>query len=98
MAEVFRVSCGRRIRYIYLPEIMSYFRAACSVALGLCWKAGIAAEVIGMPSGSIGERLYEAKIYLETPDLLAWTLTIVLISICFEKIFLFCVDKVAEME
>ncbi|MDE7013313.1 MAG: nitrate ABC transporter permease, partial [Kineothrix sp.] len=71
---------------------------ACSVALGLCWKAGIAAEVIGMPSGSIGERLYEAKIYLETPDLFAWTLIIVLISICFEKIFLFFVDKVAEME
>ena len=98
MAEVFRVPCGRRIRYIYLPEIIPYFRAACSVALGLCWKAGIAAEVIGMPSGSIGERLYEAKIYLETPDLFAWTLTIVLISICFEKIFLFFVDKVAEME
>lgn len=98
MAEVFRVPWGRRIRYIYLPEVLPYFRSACSVALGLCWKAGIAAEVIGMPSGSIGERLYEAKIYLETPDLFAWTLTIILISICFEKIFLFFVDKVTEME
>lgn len=98
MAKVFRVSGGRRIRYIYVPEIMPHFRAACSVALGLCWKAGVAAEVIGIPSGSIGEKLYEAKIYLQTPDLFAWTLTIILISIGFEKIFLFFVDKVTEME
>ena len=98
MAKVFRVSGSRRFRYIYMPEVMPHFRAACSVALGLCWKAGIAAEVIGIPSGSIGEKLYEAKIYLQTPDLFAWTLTIILMSICFEKFFLFIVDKVTEME
>ena len=98
MAKVFRVSGVRCFRYIYLPEIIPYFRSSCSVALGLCWKAGVAAEVIGIPSGSIGEKLYEAKIYLQTPDLFAWTLTIILISIGFEKIFLFFVDKVTEME
>lgn len=98
MAEVFRVPYSKRIRYIYLSETLPYLRAACSISLGLCWKAGIAAEVIGIPSGSIGERLYEAKIYLETPDLFAWTFTIILLSICFEKIFLFVMDKVVEME
>lgn len=98
MAEVFRISYPKRVRYIYLPEIAPYLRAACSVSLGLCWKAGIAAEVIGIPSGSIGEKLYEAKVYLETPDLFAWTVSIILFSICFEKIFLFFLDKVIEME
>lgn len=88
MAKVFRIPALRRIRFIYIPQIMPFFRAACTVSLGLCWKAGVAAEVIGIPKGSIGEKLYEAKIYLSTPDLFAWTLTIILISLLFEKVFL----------
>ena len=41
-----------------------------------------------MPDKSIGEKLQQAKIYLNTPDLLAWTLVLVLVSLSFEKIFL----------
>lgn len=98
MAEVFRVSSGKRIWYIYLSEALPYLRAACSVSLGLCWKAGVAAEVIGIPSGSIGEKLYEAKIYLQTPELFAWTLAIILLSVWFEKVVLFIIDKVIRVE
>ncbi len=93
MAQVFAVSPFKKIRYIYLPQVMPFFRSACSLALGLCWKSGIAAEVIGLPKGSIGEKLYEAKIYLVTADLFAWTLTIVLLSLAFEKLFLWLVDQ-----
>ena len=93
MAEVFRISLPRRIRYIYASQILPFFRAGCSVALGLCWKAGVAAEVIGIPDGSIGERLYMAKDYLNTPDLFAWTIVIVLISLVFERLFLALVDR-----
>ena len=50
--------------------------------------AQMAAEVIGVASGSIGEKLYESKIYFMTEDLLAWTVVIVLISVLFEKLFL----------
>lgn len=92
MALVFRVPFWRRLRCVYLPQIMPYFRSACAAGLGLCWKAGIAAEVIGLPNGSIGERLYEAKIYLETPELFAWTLVIILVSLLFERIFLLVLD------
>lgn len=88
MAQVFQTPAPRRVRYIYLPQVLPYFRAACASALGLCWKSGIAAEVIGMPTGSIGERLQQAKIYLDTPDLFAWTLVIVLVSLAFERLFL----------
>lgn len=87
-ARIFRLPMTRCIRYIYVPEVLPFFRAGCRIALGLCWKAGIAAEVIGMPQGSIGERLQQAKIYLDTPDLFAWTLVIICISLCFEKLFL----------
>lgn len=88
MAQVFQIPTPRRVRYVYLPQVLPYFRAACASALGLCWKSGIAAEVIGMPTGSIGERLQQAKIYLDTPDLFAWTLVIVLVSLAFERLFL----------
>lgn len=88
MAQVFRIPAARRLRYVYLPQVMPYFQSACGSALGLSWKSGIAAEVIGMPDGSIGEQLQQAKLYLDTPDLFCWTLVIVLVSLAFEKVFL----------
>ena len=96
MARVFRIPAARRIRYIYLPQVLPYFLSACTVALGLSWKAGVAAEVIGMPDGSIGEQLQQAKIYLNTPDLLAWTVVIVLVSLGFEKLFLALIRRAAK--
>lgn len=93
MARVFRVSLGRRLRGIYLPQVLPYFRSAASLGLGLCWKAGIAAEVIGLPAGSMGERLYTAKIYFQTPDLFAWTAAVVAVSMAFERLFLKLVDS-----
>ena len=94
MARVFDLPALRCVRYIYVSQVLPYFRAACTVALGLCWKSGIAAEVIGVPKGSMGEKLYSAKIYLDTPDLFAWTLVIVLISLAFERLFLAGLDAV----
>ncbi len=96
MAYVFRIPKLRVVRYIYLPQIMPFFYSACSVALGMSWKAGAAAEVIGIPKGSIGERLQQAKVYLDTPDLFAWTLVIVAASLFFEKIVLYFMSKVVE--
>lgn len=96
MAQVFQVPLGRRLWGILIPQVLPYFRSAASLALGLCWKAGAAAEVIGLPAGSIGERLYNAKIYLRTPDLFAWTAVIVALSAALEKLFLAAVDGFAR--
>ena len=86
MAKVFRMPLTRRIRCIYAPAMEPYVNAACGAALGLCWKAGVAAELIGVSRGSMGGRMYEAKIYLETADLFAWTVMVVAVSVCFEKL------------
>ncbi len=96
MADVFRVRPLRRARYIYLSQVMPFFRSACSVSLGIAWKSGIAAEVIGMPKGSIGERLYQSKIYLETADLFAWTAVIITASLLFERLFLLGLDSLVR--
>ncbi len=95
MAAVFRVPPLRQLRWIYLPAVLPRFRTAASLGLGLCWKAGVAAEVIGLPAGSVGERLYTAKIYFQTPDLFAWTVVIVAVSVLFERVLLKLVDHLA---
>lgn len=95
MAQVFRLSALRAARYIYLPQVLPFFYSACSVALGLSWKAGVAAEVIGIPRGSVGERLQQAKVYLDTPDLFAWTFVIVVMSLAFERLVLCLLKKAA---
>lgn len=96
MAQVFGVSKPRVIRYIYLQQLLPFFYSACSVSVGLSWKAGVAAEVIGIPKGSVGERLQQAKIYLDTPDLFAWTLVVVLMSLLSEKLLLFLLRKIMD--
>ncbi len=91
-ADVYGMDGVTRFRYIYFPEVFPFFKAGCGVALGLSWKAGVAAEVIGLASKSIGEKLYDAKIYLNIPELFSYTLVIVLISIIFERIVSLLLD------
>ena len=86
MAQVYALPPGRTIRYIYLPQIQPFFLSALSISAGFAWNSGVAAEVIGMRAGSIGALLQQAKTFLDTPDLFAWTLTIVVLSILFEKL------------
>lgn len=88
VATVFQLPWRKRFRYIELPKLRPFLLSACRVTTGMAWKAGIAAEIIGVPNGSIGKMLYTAKIYLDTDDLLAWTVIIVVISVVAEKVFL----------
>ena len=86
VATVFRVPLLRRLPAIDIPAVLPFFIAGCRIGVGFAWKSGIAAEVIGLPQGSIGEKLYQAKIFLSTADLFAWTVVIVLISFGFERL------------
>lgn len=85
MADSFKVSFEKRLKYIYKIKILPYLRAGILTASGLIFKAGIAAEIIGLQRNSIGENLYNAKIYLNMPELFAWTITILVLSMVFEK-------------
>lgn len=93
MAQVFRMPRFRRVRCIFLPALAPYLKSACHVALGLCWKAGVAAEVIAVTEKSVGGMLYDAKVYLEIPDLFSWTVLIVAVSLGFEKLFLALLNR-----
>lgn len=74
------------------PQILPYLRAASQSALGMSWKAGVAAELIGVPTGSIGERIYQAKLLLETADLFAWTIAVIAIAWICELVALRALD------
>ena len=92
MAEVFRLPFGTRFFYIYRPALKPFLLSAFQLSLGMCWKSGVAAEVIGTPTHSIGGALYLAKIYLDTADLFAWTAVIVVLSVLFEKIIFYGIE------
>lgn len=87
MARIYQVRGFRKLFYIQLPGIMPFLTSACGVAIGMAWKAGVAAEVIGVINGSIGQKLYDAKIYFQNADLLSWTVIIILLSVAGEKLF-----------
>lgn len=76
-----RLFCAHTWREV-LPFVLSCARAV----IGMSWKAGVAAELIGMAVGTVGERIYQAKLLIETADLLAWTVLVVMASWACERV------------
>lgn len=95
-AHIFGAPFAKKAKNIYFPAAMPYFCSACSAGIGLCWKAGVAAEVIVQPRNTIGEQLYYSKLYLDTPQLFAYTAVIILISVIFEKLFIVLLNRLSR--
>lgn len=85
MAGVYRYSPWKTARLVYLPSALPAFMAGCRTALGLAWKAGVAAEALCRPRWAMGSAIWNAKTYLDTPDLFAWTAGVVCLSLLVEK-------------
>lgn len=84
VAKMYRFSLVKRVRLLILPSVKPYFLSACKTSIGLAWKAGVAAEIIAMPKGTIGTMIGEAKLYIMSAEMFAWTLTVVLLSLAIE--------------
>ncbi len=98
MAGVFAMNRVNQFFYIYRPALRPFLGSGLKLALGMCWKSGVAAEIIGTPEYSIGERLYMSKIYLDTEGLFAWTIVVILLSAGFEKLFMGLVQAFMRWE
>ena len=96
MAAVYRMGWLRRLRCLWLPQLSPWLRSGCAAALGLAWKAGVAAEVISVARHSMGEGLYEAKLALDIPALFGWTAAIVAVSVAWEKLFMALLNRGME--
>lgn len=88
MAEVFGVHGIKRLVYIYKPALVRFLLSGMEISMGMAFKSGVAAEVIGIPDFSIGERIYMSKIYLDTAGLFAWTAVLIAWSFVAEKLVL----------
>lgn len=86
MCKVYNINKLRIIKSVYFYSALPYIKAGMISALGIGWKVTSAAEVLSLPKYSIGRFLYDSKVYLEIPDLFAWTFIIILLSILFEKL------------
>jgi len=87
MAEVFGFSRAKKLKTVYAPSVLPHFLSACTTGLGFAWKSGVTAEVIAHPAFGMGKAIYESKLYLETPDLFAWTAAVIILSFALEKLF-----------
>ncbi len=93
MAHIFRMKPLTKFRNIYLRALRPFLLSSLSLAIGMAFKSGVAAEVIGRPKFSIGNGIYAAKSYLETGDILAWTIAIILVSYIFEKVIVLIIRR-----
>ena len=86
MARVYRFSRWKTVRLIRLPSVRPYFLSALTTSMGLAWKSGVAAEALVWPKYAVGTQIYNTKLYLETADLFAWTLVVILFSLVLERL------------
>ena len=84
LARAYRFGPGKTLRLVTLPSLRPYFESGLLTAFGLAWKSGVAAEVICPPTRAIGSRIQQARLALETPELFAWTLVLIALSLSFE--------------
>lgn len=93
MAYVYKVDKRYIIKDIYVPSIIPYITTAMITSLGLGWKVTVAAEVLSSPKFSIGTKLYNAKVYIESEQLFAWTIVVIVLSLMLEYIFKYLLRK-----
>lgn len=85
MADCYGFSFFKKLWYIYLPSLYPYFKTAALTAMGMAWKAGIAAEVLCTPQGTVGTLIQHAKRDMQSADLFAWTFAVVAVCFAIEK-------------
>lgn len=96
MAKCYRFGAWRTVRRVYVPSVMPYFTAACTTGMGFAWKTAIAAEVLSNTGISIGGKIYDAKVYLETADLFAWTAVVIVLSVILERLMMLLMRRIGQ--
>ena len=83
---VYEIKGFRKFKFLYLPKLLAFLIPSTVSGIGLCWKASIAAEIIAYTKNSIGKEIYLSKAYFEGADLFAYTITVIILSLIFEKL------------
>lgn len=92
MAHIYKISKTRILKNIYIPSVMPSFISCATTGIGFAWKSAVAAEVLSLPKNTIGIELYNSKVYLETVDMFAWTVVIIVLSLILEKLLVYLIN------
>lgn len=93
MSKSFSVGAFGRFLHIYIPSVYPYFIAGVSTSLGLAWKSGVAAEILGSTQNSMGQQINDAKVYLDSEGKFAWTVVVIVLSIVFERLIVWVLGR-----
>ncbi|MBQ5992449.1 MAG: ABC transporter permease subunit [Clostridia bacterium] len=95
MARIY-LSPWKKFRCVTLPQVLPRFFASASTALGFAWKAVITAEILALPKLGIGRQMQFHKIHVEIPELFAWTLLVILLSVLLEYSLKYALRKAGK--
>lgn len=94
MTRSFQLSRLQRIRHLWLPGAAPSILGGVRAANGIAWKVAVAAEVLSVPREGIGASMGEARLYLETEVVLAWTVVLVLLASTTDRLLTFLEELV----
>jgi NitT/TauT family transport system permease protein len=86
LSRIYRFSLKKKISHVYFPALKTALLPAIITSSGLAWKAGIAAEIITYTKNSIGANISDAKNFFEGAEMMAWTMTVILLSLAIEAL------------
>jgi len=89
-----RIELGRMLgfssrqmgRFIITPSLDTQIKTALSLITAMAWKVVVASEVLAIPKHSIGYQMLNSKYYLETADLFAYIIVLIVLSLLMEKL------------
>ena len=93
LSKFYRLNTMDAMRFIYMPSVIPQISASLNLIAGLSWKTVVAAEVLAAPQISMGYNMFLSKVFLQIPNLFAWIIAIVCLSLLFEKIIKIAVKQ-----
>ena len=88
MCDAYHISRGRKLLYLYIPEMTPAVLTGVSITLSFSVKLTVAAEVLASTQKSMGRYMAQSSAYIDTPMLLAWTLAAILLGFLLEGLVL----------
>lgn len=86
IARQFHLNAWNRLFQINYPQLKPYLFSGLASAVGFGWRAIIMGEVLSQCVDGIGKRMKEAQVFIDVPELIAWTLVAIVLSWLTDKL------------
>ena len=86
LARQFHLNAWNCLFQINYPQLRPYLFSGLASAVGFGWRAIIMGEVLSQCVDGIGKRMKEAQVFIDVPELIAWTLVAIVLSWLTDKL------------